>query len=79
MQKEELINLVEEIVNVKGKTEEQISELIRILIKNVSYPQITDLIYFEDLTPEEIVDRALNYKPTLLLGSNLSSNDDGDS
>jgi translation elongation factor EF-4 len=66
MSREELIELVNEIIDVKGKTEEQIDELVEILIKNVPHPAVTDLIYFENLTPEEIVDKALSYKPIQL-------------
>lgn len=63
MTREELIQLVKEIMTPKGKTEEEINELVDILEKNVPHPAVTDLIYFENLTPEEIVDRAINYKP----------------
>ena len=60
--KEELVALVKEIITVKDKTEEQISELIDKLKQNVSHPEVGNLIYWEDLSPEEIVDKALDYK-----------------
>jgi hypothetical protein len=63
MTQEELVELVKEIINVKGKTEEEIDDLIDILIKNVPHSEVTDLIYWTDLTPEEVVDKALSYKP----------------
>ena len=66
MTREELISLVKEITNVKGKTEDQIAELIEILIQNVPHPAVTDLIYWDNLTPEEIIDKALSYKPIAL-------------
>jgi len=66
LSREELILLVKEITNVKGKTELQISLLIKELEQNVPHPEPSDLIYWEDLTPEEIVDKALNYKPIIL-------------
>jgi hypothetical protein len=66
MTREELINLVIEITNVKGKTEEEIDTLINILTKSVPYPSVTDLIYWDDLTPEEVIDKALSYKPIAL-------------
>ena len=66
MDKKELIKLVRDIMNVKGKTEEEINELIDTLEKNVPHPAVTDLIYYEDLTAEEIVEKALSYKPLQL-------------
>jgi hypothetical protein len=66
MTRDELIKLVNEIMNVQGKSEEQIDELIDILIKNVPHPAVTDLIYWNNLTAEEIVDKALSYKPIQL-------------
>jgi len=66
MEREELIKLVVDIMDVKGKTEKQIDELIDVLEKNVPHPAVTDLIYYEDLTAEEIVDKALSYKPIQL-------------
>ncbi|SKC84330.1 bacteriocin immunity protein [Ohtaekwangia koreensis] len=63
MTREELIQLVKEITSPKGKTEDEINELIDILEKNVRHPAVTDLIYFENLTAEEVIDKALNYKP----------------
>jgi hypothetical protein len=61
--RDELIQLVKDITTPKGKTEEEINELIDLLEKNVPHPSVTDLIYFENLTAEEIVDKALSYKP----------------
>ena len=36
------------------------------LEQNVIDPDISDYIYYDDLTPEQIVDKALAYKPILL-------------
>ncbi|RAV97806.1 hypothetical protein DQQ10_26905 [Pseudochryseolinea flava] len=66
MTREKLIDLVIEIISVEGKTLEQIDRLIEVFEKNVPHPSPTDLIYHEDLTPEEIVDKALRYKPIQL-------------
>lgn len=62
--REELINLVNKIVECEG-SEEEIDEMIDMVKKNVPYPDISDLIYWneEELTPEQIVDKALEYKP----------------
>lgn len=63
----ELVILVRKIMECKGN-EEEISEWITILIENVPHPSVSDLIFYpeEELTPEEIVDQALAYKPYLL-------------
>lgn len=66
MTREELIKLVIEITTVEGKTEEQIDKLIGLFKTNVPHPSPSNLIYYEDLTPEEVVDKALSYKPIQL-------------
>lgn len=65
--REELISLVSKIVECEG-TEEEIDEMIEIVKNNVPHPEVSDLIYWneEDLTPEQIVDIALAYKPVQL-------------
>ena len=65
--REELINLVNKIVECEG-SEEEIDEMIDMVKKNVPYPDISDLIYWneEELTPEQIGDNALEYKPMQL-------------
>ena len=56
--------LVEEIVNPKLE-EVVINEKIYLFEKNVAHPAPSDLIFWneEELTPREIVERALNYRP----------------
>lgn len=65
--REELIKLVEKMCNGEG-SDDEIGEWIEILEKNIQDPNVSDLIYFnnEKLTPEQIVDRAMNYKPRIL-------------
>ena len=65
--REELINLVNRIVKCEG-SEEEIDEMIEVVKRNVPHPEISDLIYWneEELTPEQIVDKALDYKPIQL-------------
>ncbi len=64
LNKEQLIKLVEEIVNPK-LNDDEINEKIELLEKNVPHPAPSDLIFWdeEDLTPKEIVEKALNYRP----------------
>jgi hypothetical protein len=65
MDRNELIKLVEKILDCEG-TEEEVDEMIFKLEQNVIDPDISDYIYYDDLTPEQIVDKALAYKPILL-------------
>lgn len=63
----ELIELVEKIMKSNG-TEEEIDNMIEELERNVPHPEVSDLIFWneEELTPEQIVDIALAYKPIQL-------------
>lgn len=67
MTRDELIQLVEKIIQVNG-TEEEIDNMLDIFQKNVPYPHVSDLIYWnaDNLTAEQIVDKALGYKPIQL-------------
>ncbi len=66
MTRQELIELVEDIINIDGKTEKEIDKLLDLLKHNVPDPNVSDLIYWNDLTPDQIVDKALSYKPIRL-------------
>lgn len=65
MTREELILLVEKIMKCQG-SEKEIDEMIEILKKNVTDPEVTNCIFFEENTPEEVIDKALAYKPIIL-------------
>jgi len=67
LSKKELVELVDKIMQGEG-TEEEIDEMINLLEKNVPHPEVSHLIFWpeKELTPEEIVEEALNYKPILL-------------
>lgn len=67
LSREELIKLVEKMCNGEG-SDDEISEWIELVEKSVPDPNVSDLIFWNDegLTPEQIVDRALNYKPIKL-------------
>ncbi|OQP56229.1 bacteriocin immunity protein [Niastella populi] len=60
--KQELIVLVQKIMSAKG-TQEEIDEWIEELESKVLHPRVADLIYHENLTAEEVVEKALAYKP----------------
>ncbi len=65
LSREALIDLVRKIMNCEGN-EEEIDEMTFLLMKNVIDPQVTDYIYYDEKTPEEVVDLALAYKPIQL-------------
>ena len=69
----EIIALINEIYRLDDsdnpeKTEPERAELCSSLIKGVLDPSILDYMYWEipGLTPEQIADRALAYKPIIL-------------
>lgn len=67
LSKEDLIELVRKIMNVEG-SEEEIDRMIEILKQSVPHPEVSDLIFWNenDLTPEQVVELALSYKPIQL-------------
>jgi Colicin immunity protein / pyocin immunity protein len=67
LNRSELIILVRKIAECEGN-EEEINEWLAILKEHVSHPSVSDLIFYseKELSPEEIVDEALAYKPYLL-------------
>lgn len=65
LSRDELIDLVRKIIDCDG-SEEEIDEMTFLLEQNVVDPEITNYIYYDDKTPEEIVELALAYKPIQL-------------
>lgn len=65
MERSELIELVDKIKNCCG-TEEEIDDMIILLQRNLICPYVIDLIFYDEKTPEEIVDEALKYNPIQL-------------
>lgn len=63
LSKDEIINLIEEITKCGNKSEEEIVGLIEKLEQGVLDPQISDYIFWSEMSPEEIADKALRYKP----------------
>lgn len=64
--KQQLIELVRRIMNAECTEEEQ-DEMLDLLERSVPHPEISDLIFWDDrnLTPEEIVEKALRYQPII--------------
>lgn len=66
MTKEELIWLAKNIMNAIGKDEEDNNEMLLRFLDNVPNPNASDLFFsleYDGLTAEEIVEKALSYKP----------------
>lgn len=66
LSKEEIVGMINDILDVSSHTESEIDQLIKELKEGVTDPKITDYIFYEELTPEEIADKALSYKPICL-------------
>lgn len=69
MNKQELISMVQKIIDCNG-TDKEIDEMMKVVSKEVPDPAWTNLIYYndEELTAEQIVEKALSYKPIRLPG-----------
>jgi len=65
MSREELIELVKKIATAQG-TEEELDKMLELLKKNVPDPRVSNYIFYDELTPEQIVDKALAYRPIQL-------------
>jgi hypothetical protein len=65
LSREELIELVASIQKAEG-TEEEVHAKLALLEANIPDPNVSDLIFYADLSPEEVVDKAMNYNPILL-------------
>ncbi|WP_206440270.1 bacteriocin immunity protein [Streptomyces scabichelini] len=61
---DELIQMVQQLADATLPEDEE-DALVEELEKSVPHPRVSDLIYYSDpeLTPEEVVDQALAYRP----------------
>ncbi|MFJ5789235.1 hypothetical protein ACIP9G_04040 [Lysinibacillus sp. NPDC093197] len=66
LNRKELIELVTKIMNAEGKNEEENNQLLVRLLDNVLDPEVANYIFYDDLLPEEVVDKVLSYKPIQL-------------
>ncbi len=66
--KGELVEVVRRICEAEYKNEQERHKLLVLFLDNVPDPEATRLIshHKPELTPEEIVEKALAYKPILL-------------
>lgn len=63
LSRKEIVNLVEEIRKCENKSEEDIDRLIEKLERGAIDPRVSDYIFWSEMTPEEIADKTLKYKP----------------
>lgn len=63
LSRDEIINLIEKITNCDNNSEEEIDGLIDKLEQGVLDPQISDYIFWNEMSSEEIAEKALEYKP----------------
>ncbi|MEX3745677.1 bacteriocin immunity protein [Lysinibacillus xylanilyticus] len=66
LNREELIVLVTRIMNAEFKTEAEDDQLLEEFLDNVIDPEAVNYIFYDNLLPEEVVDKALSYKPIRL-------------
>ncbi|MGY3188074.1 bacteriocin immunity protein [Lysinibacillus sp. TE18511] len=66
LNREELIVLVTRIMNAEIKTEAEDDQLLEENLDNVIDPEAANYIFYDNLLPEEVVDKALSYKPIQL-------------
>ena len=69
MTREELIELARKIRFAEGDSEREMDQNIDLFLNNVPDPNATKYFYskeFEGMTLEQIVDKALSYKPIQL-------------
>ena len=64
--KEQIIEIVKRIQECKYSSEAESDKDLMLLEKGVLDPNISYYIFWDNLTPEEIADKALSYKPIQL-------------
>ena len=64
--REQIIETVKRIKACKYASEAEADGDILLLEKGVLDPEISNYIFWDNLTPEEIADKALSYKPIRL-------------
>ena len=66
LSRDEMIEKINQILDVENHSEKEIYDLHEELKNGVIDLNISDYIYYDELTPEEIADKALSYKPIYL-------------
>jgi len=66
LNKEELTEIAKKIINLETASEEEEEDLLELFANNVPDPNFSDYFFeaeWAGLTAEEIVEKALSYKP----------------
>lgn len=58
--------LVTQIMHAEGRTEEENDQLLEVFLDQVIDPEASNYIFYDNLTPEAVVDKVLSYKPIQL-------------
>ena len=68
LSKDQLIELVKKICEAEFETEAEYDMALELFLNSVPDPEAPNLIFYHkpELTPEEIVEKALSYKPICL-------------
>lgn len=66
LSREQIIDLINQILDVENHSEEEINSFVDKLKSGVIDPNISDYIFWDNLTPKQIADKALSYKPICL-------------
>ncbi len=69
-EKEDIINLIQKIKDDNFNSEKESDQAIILLEQSVIDPNVTEIIFWskEEMTAEEIYEKAISYKP-IVLGS----------
>lgn len=60
-----MLEIIRRLQTGEGSEEEE-NVWLEMLEQNVPHPSVSDLIFYDDLSPEEILTRALDYKSVSL-------------
>ncbi len=64
--REQIIEIAAKLKTGAYPTEKEADQAVAALKAGVTDPNITDYIFFHEMTPEEIADKALAYQPIML-------------
>ena len=65
---EEVLKLIKKVCDTEYNSEKECTDLLNIIRQNVPHPEVSNLIFKHkpELTPEQILEKALSYKPIIL-------------
>ncbi len=66
LSRRDLIELVGRLQRGEFEDEADVDAAIALLQRSVPHPAVTDLIFYREMTPEQVVEEALRYQPFAL-------------